>query len=194
MIILIDNFDSFTYNVVHALGILGAEVKVYRNNAIDTDQVLQLQPNAIVISPGPGSPERAGISVELIKKAAGKVPVLGVCLGHQALGAAFGAHICRAKHILHGKTSKISHSGKGLYQGLQNPFTAGRYHSLALDEKTLPKELIIEARSEDGEIMGIAHTKYAVYGVQFHPESILTPAGNRLIGNFLKLAEKHKGK
>ena len=187
MIVLIDNYDSFTYNLVHALGTLGAEIQVFRNDATTVDAVAGMHPQAIIISPGPCTPDKAGISVALIRRLSGSVPLLGVCLGHQVIGAAFGARLAGARAIMHGKTSLIRHTGKGLYQGLKNPFVAGRYHSLAIMRAGLPPELVIEATSEDDEIMGLHHCQHATYGVQFHPESILTPSGKRLLRNFLEL-------
>ena len=188
MIVLIDNYDSFTYNLVHALGALGAEIQVFRNDAVTVEAVAGLRPQAVIISPGPCTPDKAGISVALIRRLSGNVPLLGVCLGHQAIGMAFGAQVAGAQAIMHGKTSLIRHTGKGLYQGLKNPFVAGRYHSLAVMRAGLPTELVIEATSEDDEIMGLRHSQHATYGVQFHPESILTPLGKRLLRNFLELA------
>ena len=187
MIALIDNYDSFTYNLVHALGILGADVKVFRNDAVGADDIIKMTPEAVMISPGPCTPNEAGISVELIRKASGRIPILGVCLGHQSIGTAFGAKIVGAAKIMHGKTSMIQHSGQGLYTGLKNPFVAGRYHSLAIARDGLPPELLIEATSEDNEIMGIRHKTHPTYGIQFHPESVLTPSGKRLLRNFLDL-------
>lgn len=187
MIIIIDNYDSFTYNLVHAFGTLGTEIKVFRNDAIGVDEVINLNPEAIVISPGPCTPKEAGISVELIRKASGQKPILGVCLGHQSIGEAFGAKTRSAKAIMHGKTSMITHNGRGIYAGLTNPFIAGRYHSLAIARESLPENLLVEATSEDGEIMGIKHKAHATYGIQFHPESVLTPCGKRLLRNFLAL-------
>jgi len=187
MIVMIDNYDSFTYNLVHAFGTLGVEIKVFRNDAIDTDDVIAMKPEAIVISPGPCTPKEAGISVELIHKASGRIPILGVCLGHQAVGQAFGAKIISAKAIMHGKTSMLTHNGKGIYAKLKNPFIAGRYHSLAVAREKLPPELCVEATSEDGEIMGIKHQVHQTYGIQFHPESVLTPSGKRLLRNFIDL-------
>ena len=188
MIVLIDNYDSFTYNLVHAFGALGAEIQVFRNDAVTVDAVAGMHPQAVVISPGPCTPGKAGISVALIRRLSGTVPLLGVCLGHQAIGAAFGARVAGAQAIMHGKTSLIHHTGKGLYQGLKNPFVAGRYHSLAIMRASLPSELLIEATSEDNEIMGLRHSQHATYGIQFHPESILTPSGKHLLRNFLELA------
>jgi len=187
MIVMIDNYDSFTYNLVHAFGTLGVEIKVFRNDAIDTDDVIAMKPEAIVISPGPCTPKEAGISVELIHKASGRIPILGVCLGHQAVGQAFGAKIISAKAIMHGKTSMLTHNEKGIYAKLKNPFIAGRYHSLAVAREKLPPELCVEATSEDGEIMGIKHQVHQTYGIQFHPESVLTPSGKRLLRNFIDL-------
>lgn len=187
MIVMIDNYDSFTYNLVHAFGSLGAEIKVFRNDVVSVDGVIRMRPEAIVISPGPCTPKEAGISVELIRKASGRTPILGVCLGHQSIGEAFGAKIIGAKAIMHGKTSMITHNGQGLYAGLKNPFIAGRYHSLAITRESLPAELLVEATSEDGEIMGIKHRSHPTYGIQFHPESVLTPSGKRLLRNFLDL-------
>ncbi len=193
MILLIDNYDSFTYNLAHALGSLGAEVKVFRNDRISVDEAARLDPGAIVISPGPGTPAQAGISVELVRRMSGAKPLLGVCLGHQAIGAAFGAVIAGASQIMHGKTSAIRHTGKGLYAGLKNPFVAGRYHSLSIRRDSLPADLVEEAASDDGEIMGIRHRRHMTYGVQFHPESVLTPSGKRLLRNFLDLAAGQAG-
>lgn len=188
MILMIDNYDSFTYNLVHTLGAMGVEVRVFRNDAITVAQAQALRPAAVVISPGPCAPERAGISVELIRKLSGTQPLLGVCLGHQAVGLAFGARVARAQSVMHGKTSRVRHEGKGLYAGLKNPFIAGRYHSLAVLREGLPPELTVEATAEDdGEIMGLRHRRHPTYGVQFHPESILTPSGKRLLRNFLEL-------
>lgn len=189
MIVLIDNYDSFTYNLVHALGSLGAEVRVFRNDVIDVKAITETRPEAIVISPGPCTPDKAGISVKLVKHLSGKIPFLGVCLGHQAVAVAFGAKLSQAGSIMHGKTSLISHNGKDLYLGLKSPFVAGRYHSLAIMRESLPPELIIEATSEDGEIMGIRHRQHPIYGVQFHPESILTPSGKQLLRNFLNIVK-----
>lgn len=190
MIVLIDNYDSFTYNLFHALGSLGADIKVFRNDTVSVDAVAAMRPEAIVISPGPCTPDKAGISVELVRRMSGQVPVLGVCLGHQAIGEAFGAKVSRAKSIMHGKTSLVSHEGRGLYQGLKNPFVAGRYHSLAVIRESLPSDLVVEATSEDGEIMGIRLCRHPTYGVQFHPESVLTPSGKRLLRNFLDLVKE----
>ena len=193
MILLIDNYDSFTYNLVHALGALGAETTVLRNDAVTVEAVAAQNPQAIMISPGPCTPEKAGISVELVRKLSGRMPILGVCLGHQAICVAFGATVSRAGSIMHGKTSLVSHTGLGLYLGLKNPFVAGRYHSLAVVRASLPPDLVVEATADDGEIMGLRHNRHATYGVQFHPESILTPSGKRLLRNFLDLVGQAQG-
>ena len=185
MILVVDNYDSFTWNLVQYLGELGADLKVIRNDEMDVKAVTALAPQGIVISPGPGTPDQAGISVELIRRLGPTTPVLGVCLGHQAIGRAFGATVDRAQRQMHGKTSSISHDGRGLFRGLPNPFVATRYHSLAILRDTVPDELEPSAWSEDGEIMGIRHRRYPIEGVQFHPESILTVEGKRLLANFL---------
>lgn len=187
MILMIDNYDSFTYNLVQYLQELGQDVRVYRNDVLNVAQALDLKPQAIVISPGPCTPNEAGISVELIRAAVGKVPLLGVCLGHQSIQQAFGGRVVRARNVMHGKTSAISHDSKGVFKGLPNPFIATRYHSLVAEEASVPAELEISARSEDGEIMGLRHRRFAVEGVQFHPESILTVEGKNLLRNFLAL-------
>lgn len=178
-VIVIDNYDSFTYNLVQLIGVMleklwGGEVLVFRNDAITVREVLNLKPDYLIISPGPCTPKEAGISVELIRKAAGKVPILGVCLGHQSIGYAFGARIVKAKRLMHGKNSLISHDEKGIFKGLSNPFRGMRYHSLAIDQDTLPSCFEITAKAEDGELMGIRHKSYPIEGVQFHPESIGT--------------------
>jgi anthranilate synthase/aminodeoxychorismate synthase-like glutamine amidotransferase len=185
MILVVDNYDSFTWNLVQYLGELGAELKVVRNDELDVNAVAALAPERIVISPGPGTPDQAGISIELIRHLGPTTPVLGVCLGHQAIGRAFGATVARAQRQMHGKTSSISHDGRGVFGGLPNPFVATRYHSLAILRDTVPGELEASAWSEDGEIMGIRHRRYPIEGVQFHPESILTVEGKRLLANFL---------
>ena len=186
MILMIDNYDSFTYNLVQYMGELGAHIQVERNNCISIPQIESLKPEKIVISPGPCTPAKAGISVEVIKNFAGKVPILGVCLGHQSVGAAFGGEIIKAGKLMHGKTSEVRHDGKTLFKNLPNPFTATRYHSLVLNRKTLPDCFEITAESEDNEIMGIRHKDLSVEGVQFHPESILTPNGKDLLKNFIE--------
>ena len=186
MILMIDNYDSFTYNLVQYMGELGADIHVERNDCISISEIESLKPKKIVISPGPCTPAKAGISVEVIKKFAGKVPVLGVCLGHQSVGAAFGGEIIKAGKLMHGKTSEVRHDGKTLFKNLPNPFTATRYHSLVLNRKTLPNCFEITAESEDNEIMGIRHKDLSVEGVQFHPESILTPNGKDLLKNFIE--------
>ncbi len=188
MLTLIDNYDSFTYNLVHFLGELGAETRVYRNDQVTVDDVLAEQPEAIVLSPGPCDPDRAGICLDLIRRAAAAVPILGVCLGHQAIGQVFGGRVVRAPYLMHGKLSKIRHDGKGVFAGLPQDFSATRYHSLVVDRPTLPKDLRITAETADGIIMGVQHTSYPVHGVQFHPESIASEHGHRLLSNFLDLA------
>jgi anthranilate synthase/aminodeoxychorismate synthase-like glutamine amidotransferase len=187
MILLLDNYDSFTYNLAQYLGELGCELEVRRNDKITLDEIAHTKPEKIVISPGPCTPSEAGISVELIKKFAGKIPILGVCLGHQAIGEAFGGRVVRAKKILHGKTSEVFHDGKTIFRGLAKPFTATRYHSLIVERKSLPRELEISAETSDGTIMGLRHRKQRVEGVQFHPESVLTGPGMQLLLNFLAL-------
>jgi len=191
MIVLIDNYDSFTYNLVQMLGGLGAEVKVFRNDAITVDEVEALAPAAVILSPGPCTPKEAGISVATIQRFSGRIPVLGVCLGHQSIGVAFGATVSNARRIMHGKVSAVQHDGSALYAGLKNPFPAGRYHSLAVLAETLPPELIPNAFSEDNEIMGMRHATHPTFGVQFHPESVLTPSGKRLLRNFLDIIAAH---
>jgi len=185
MILVIDNYDSFTYNLVQYLGELGATLEVVRNDALDVEAVARLQPERIVISPGPGNPDQAGISLEVIRRLGPTTPTLGVCLGHQSIGQAFGATVARARVQMHGKTSAIRHDGRGVFAGLSNPFTATRYHSLVVLEDTVPADLEISAWSEDGEIMGLRHRRLPIEGVQFHPESILTVEGKRLLANFL---------
>ncbi|SMC26786.1 anthranilate synthase, component II [Desulfacinum hydrothermale DSM 13146] len=185
MIAVIDNYDSFTYNLVQYLRMLGAEVRVVRNDAVSVGEVLAWKPRGIVISPGPGRPEKAGISVDLVRAAAPAVPILGVCLGHQAIAVAFGGRVGPARSLMHGKTSRVSPDGRGIYRGLQKPFQAMRYHSLAVDPAHLPPCLEVSAQAEDGEIMGIRHKEYPCEGIQFHPESIMTPVGKRLLRNFV---------
>ncbi|MBI9075307.1 MAG: aminodeoxychorismate/anthranilate synthase component II [Desulfatibacillum sp.] len=188
MIIMIDNYDSFTYNLVQYLRMMGAEVEVFRNDAARVDSLLEMKPKGVVISPGPGRPESAGVSLDLIKACAGKIPLLGVCLGHQSIGHAFGATVGPAKRLMHGKTSQVTADGKGVFTGIKAPFAAMRYHSLAILEETLPDCLEATAHSDDGEIMGLRHKEYAVEGIQFHPESIMTPLGKRMLRNFLILS------
>ncbi len=187
MILMIDNYDSFTYNLVQYLGELGEKLKVFRNDKITLRDIKRLKPNKIVISPGPGRPENAGVSVKLIKEFSGKIPILGVCLGHQCIGYCFGARIIQAKRLMHGKISSIYHNKKEIFHGLPNPFQATRYHSLVISPKHLPQDLeIIAWEKEDKEIMGIRHKDYPLWGVQFHPESILTKVGKNILTNFLK--------
>jgi anthranilate synthase/aminodeoxychorismate synthase-like glutamine amidotransferase len=184
---MIDNYDSFTYNLVQYLGELGEDIKVFRNNKISIGEIERLNPDRIVISPGPCTPKEAGISVEAVKHFAGRIPILGVCLGHQSIGAAFGGDIIRAPRLMHGKTSLVHHDGKTVFEGLPNPFEATRYHSLLIKKETLPECLEITAWTELNEIMGVRHKELVIEGVQFHPESILTTAGKDLLENFLKL-------
>ena len=185
MLLMIDNYDSFTYNLVQYLGELGADVRVVRNDAIALDDVAALAPARIVISPGPCTPTEAGISVPLIQRYAGEIPILGVCLGHQSIGQAFGGTIVRARRVMHGKLSPVTHDGAGVFAGLPSPFQATRYHSLAIDAASLPAALAVTATTDDGEIMGVRHRELPVFGVQFHPEAILTEHGKRLLANFL---------
>lgn len=188
MILMIDNYDSFTYNLVQYFGELKADMKVFRNDVLTVGQVERMRPQKIVISPGPGRPEDAGISVEVIQKLAGKIPILGVCLGHQAIGYAYGGKIIHAKSLMHGKTSKISHDDREIFTDVANPFDATRYHSLVIDPKSLPQELEVTATTtDDQEIMGVRHKTLPLWGVQFHPESILTTEGMKILRNFLKL-------
>lgn len=187
MILVIDNYDSFTYNLVQYLGELGAQLKVFRNDKISLDGIRELSPGKILVSPGPGYPKDAGISIPAIKEFAGKVPILGVCLGHQAIGEAFGGNIVQAKRFMHGKTSQIHHDGKTIFKGLPNPFTATRYHSLLVEKETIPACLEVSAWTDKGEIMGLRHRKFSVEGIQFHPESILTFEGKKLLKNFLAM-------
>jgi anthranilate synthase component 2 len=185
MLLMIDNYDSFTYNLVQYLGELGEDVHTVRNDAITLDEIERLAPARIVISPGPCAPAQAGVSVPLLKRFAGRVPILGVCLGHQAIGEAFGGRIVRAREIMHGKTSPITHDGQGVFRGLPSPYTVIRYHSLAIERASLPDCLEITAETDDGEIMGVRHRHHRIEGVQFHPESILTEHGHDLLRNFL---------
>jgi anthranilate synthase component II len=188
MLTLIDNYDSFTYNLVHFLGELGASARVYRNDKISVDEVMAEKPSAIVLSPGPCDPDRAGICLDLIKRAGSQVPILGVCLGHQAIGQVYGGRIVRAPTLMHGKLSKVHHNGQGVFDGVAQDFSATRYHSLIIDRASLPAELEITATTSDGVIMGVRHKRYPVHGVQFHPESIASEHGHQLLGNFLDLA------
>jgi anthranilate synthase component II len=189
MVLMIDNYDSFTYNLVQYLGELGADVQVVRNDEMGIDEIERMRPGMIVISPGPCSPNEAGISLGLIERLGGVVPLLGVCLGHQAIGQAYGGKVVHAKTLMHGKTSLIHHSGKGVFAGLPSPFTATRYHSLTVERASLPECLEVTAWTEDGEIMGLRHRNLAVEGVQFHPEAILTEHGHALLKNFLEGAQ-----
>ncbi len=186
MIVMIDNYDSFTYNLVQYLRQLGAEVNVFRNDALTVEALVASGPKGIVISPGPGRPQSAGISISLIKAASGKIPILGVCLGHQSIAKAFGGKIIQAKKLMHGKISTVTADGEKIYKGIKRPFTAMRYHSLAVDRETLPNCFDITAEAEDREIMGIRHRKHPTEGIQFHPESIMTPKGKRILRNFLE--------
>jgi anthranilate synthase/aminodeoxychorismate synthase-like glutamine amidotransferase len=188
MLVMIDNYDSFTYNLVQYLRMLGTEIKVFRNDALTVKELEDLKPEGIVISPGPGRPDDAGISLESIPYFAGKIPILGVCLGHQSIAQAFGGEVVSAKRLMHGKTSMVTSDGKNLFDGMTKPFQAMRYHSLAVKRETIPACLEITAESEDGEIMGIRHREYMIEGIQFHPESIMTPLGKRMLRNFLKLS------
>ena len=187
MLLVIDNYDSFTYNLVQYFGELGADPQVKRNDAITPDEVEKMKPQKIVISPGPGRPQEAGISMELIRKFGGKVPILGVCLGHQCMGEVYGGKVVRAGRLMHGKTSPIQHDGKGVFQGLPNPFEATRYHSLIVEKNSVLSCLEVCAETAEGEIMGVRHREYSVHGVQFHPESILSKEGKDLLANFLKI-------
>jgi para-aminobenzoate synthetase component II len=193
MLLMIDNYDSFTYNLVQYLGELGARVETYRNDAITVKEIERMKPAQIVISPGPCTPKEAGISVEVVKHFAGKIPILGVCLGHQSIGAAFGGKIVLAPRLMHGKTSPIRHDGRTIFQDLPNPFSATRYHSLLIERKSLPQVLQISASTKEGEIMAVRHKKFLLEGIQFHPESVLTPEGKHLLQNFLRLSA-HRGR
>ena len=193
MVLVIDNYDSFTYNLVQYLGTLGAELEVFRNDAITVDALAALPLEGLVISPGPGEPKDAGISEAAIEKLAGRVPILGVCLGHQALAEVYGGKVVRAQRLMHGKTSPILHKGRGLFAGLDNPFEATRYHSLIVERDSVPQELELMAWTPDGEIMALKHVKHETWGVQFHPESVLTKPGIQLIENFLVLCRQKAG-
>jgi len=186
-ILLIDNYDSFTYNLVQAFAARGAEVLVYRNDAVTVEEAIALKPTHLVISPGPGRPEDAGVSMQMISAFAETVPVLGVCLGHQCLVSSFGGNIVRAERLMHGKTSMVDHDEGALFAGLSKPFAAGRYHSLYVEEKSLPAELVVTAQTQRGEIMGVRHRTLPLEGVQFHPESVLTPEGDKLMENFMRM-------
>ncbi|MBS1187862.1 MAG: Anthranilate synthase [Burkholderiaceae bacterium] len=186
MLLMIDNYDSFTYNLVQYFGELGEEVRTYRNDEITIEQIEAMKPDRICLSPGPCTPAEAGICIDVLKHFAGKIPMLGVCLGHQAIGAAFGGKVVRAQEIMHGKTSDITHTGVGIFRGLPSPFTVIRYHSLAIERESLPDCLEITAQTADGEIMGVRHKEYPIEGVQFHPESILSEHGHALLKNFLE--------
>jgi len=191
MITLIDNYDSFTYNLVHFLGELGAEIKVYRNDVVSVDEVLSENPSGIVLSPGPCTPDKAGICLDMVKIAAARnVPLFGVCLGHQSIGQAFGGKVVRADQLMHGKTSKINHTGKGVFAGLPSPFTATRYHSLTVEPASLPDCLEVTAETSDGVIMGLQHKEHPIHGVQFHPESIASEQGHAILQNFLNLTNE----
>ena len=192
MLLMIDNYDSFTYNLVQYFGELGQDVRVFRNDQITLEQIDALRPDHLCISPGPCSPAEAGISIDVIKRYAGKIPILGVCLGHQAIGAAFGGHVVRAKQIKHGKTSAVTHLGSDVFKGIPSPFTVIRYHSLAIERSSIPDCLLVTAQTDDGEIMGVRHRTLPVYGVQFHPESILSEHGHALLKNFLELNQDMK--
>jgi anthranilate synthase/aminodeoxychorismate synthase-like glutamine amidotransferase len=193
MIVLIDNYDSFTYNLVQMMAGQGADIRVFRNDETTVAEVEAMKPDAVVISPGPCTPREAGISVDAIRAFSGRIPVFGVCLGHQALGVAFGAVVSHAKCIMHGKVSMVTYEKDAeLYRGMKQPFPAGRYHSLAVLRETLPPELVVDATSEDGEIMGMHHREHLTFGVQFHPESVLTPGGKRLLRNFLEIVERRR--
>lgn len=193
MYLLVDNYDSFTFNVAQALGVLGAEVVVRRNDAVSVAEALDLPLQSVIISPGPGTPADAGVSVELIRACAGKVPVLGICLGHQCIVEAFGGRIVRAGKVMHGKTSNVHHDGRTIYAGLDDPFAATRYHSLLAPREDLPAELEVAASTSGGEIMGVRHREHLIEGVQFHPESILTAEGPRLLANFIRLSQPANG-
>jgi anthranilate synthase/aminodeoxychorismate synthase-like glutamine amidotransferase len=185
-VLLVDNYDSFVYNLVQELGELGADPEVHRNDAVDVDAIRRLAPDAVIVSPGPGRPEDAGISMEVVRRLAGRIPILGVCLGHQCIGQVYGASVVRAPQLMHGKTSQVHHRGSGLYAGIPDPFVATRYHSLVVTPASVPAELAVTATTADGVVMGLRHRTLDVEGVQFHPESIFTPSGPSLLGNFLE--------
>ncbi|HLD56514.1 MAG TPA: aminodeoxychorismate/anthranilate synthase component II [Candidatus Omnitrophota bacterium] len=190
MLLMIDNYDSFTYNLVQYLSEFGERVIVFRNDKISVAKIRKMKPKTIVISPGPGSPEDAGVSNDIIRELSGAIPILGVCLGHQCMGHVFGGKVVRAQKIMHGKTSQIFHNKKEIFQGIENPFSATRYHSLLVERKTFPDALELTAWTKDREIMGLRHKKHKTFGVQFHPESILTPSGKKILKNFLSIAKK----
>jgi anthranilate synthase/aminodeoxychorismate synthase-like glutamine amidotransferase len=194
MILMIDNYDSFTFNIVQYLGQMGEEVKVYRNDKINIQEIKALHPSAIFLSPGPCTPAEAGITVAVVREFYKDVPMMGICLGHQSIGYAFGAKVIRAERIMHGKVSPVKHDGKTIFAGLPNPFPAGRYHSLLVERETMPSFLEISAETDEGEIMGLRHKEYPVEGIQFHPESVLTPQGKRIIRNFLKYTGRKEHK
>ncbi|KER10912.1 MAG: anthranilate synthase component II [[Candidatus Thermochlorobacteriaceae] bacterium GBChlB] len=187
MVLVIDNYDSFTYNLVQYLGELGAETDVYRNDAISVDEIRAKRPDKIVISPGPCSPKEAGVSVPIVRELGGEIPILGVCLGHQSIGDALGGKVVRAPRPMHGKISKIHHCARGIFSGIENPFDATRYHSLIIERATLPESLVVTAWTDDGLIMGVEHSSQKLFGVQFHPESIMTKAGKQILQNFLTI-------
>ncbi len=187
MLLMIDNYDSFTYNLVQYFGELGEEVRTVRNDEINLDEIREMAPDRICISPGPKTPAQAGVSIDILRQFQGKLPILGVCLGHQAIGAAFGGNVIRAKQVMHGKTSQIAHTGVGVFKDLPSPFTVIRYHSLAIERASLPSCLEVTAWTDDGEIMGVRHKEFTIEGVQFHPESILSEHGHKLLQNFLEL-------
>ena len=187
MIVVIDNYDSFVFNLVQALGSMGEDIRVFRNDAIDVEGLRSLRPDGLVLSPGPGRPENAGVTISAIRELSTTVPTLGVCLGHQAVAAAFGGRVVRADELRHGKASPVEHDGYDLFEGLSSPFSAGRYHSLVAERSSLPEELRVTAWTSDGVIMGLRHTQRPLFGVQFHPESVLTPEGHPLLGNFVRL-------
>jgi len=189
---MIDNYDSFTYNLVQYFGELGADPRVFRNDEITIEKIKRLKPDQIVISPGPCTPKEAGISNEVIRTFSGKTPILGVCLGHQCIGDALGGKIIRAKRIMHGKTSEVFHDGQAIFKNISNPFTATRYHSLLIEKRSIPSDLIISAWTKEGEIMGVRHKSHKTWGVQFHPESIMTQSGKEILANFLKLSRTKK--
>jgi len=189
---MLDNYDSFTYNLVQYFGELGAEPRVFRNDQITLEKIKRLKPDQIVISPGPCTPKEAGISNDVIRAFSGKIPILGVCLGHQCIGDALGGKVIRAKRIMHGKTSLVYHDGQGVFKNIANPFTATRYHSLLIEKKSIPSDLIISAWTKEGEIMGVRHKRHPTWGVQFHPESIMTQSGKEMLANFLRLSKAAK--